>query len=415
MARPTKELHKTTIQNAKPAESDYKLMDGKGLFLLVKKNGSKIWRFRYVRPNTGKQTDLSLGELKNLSLAQARALRDEYRLLISKGIDPQIHRKEQEQAKQLQQENSFFNVCERWFRDIYPLKAHKEETRRKNWERLEKHVFPIIGDLPLEEIKPRLLVSLYSQIGASNTLDKLHRLIKATMDHGIKLGIIESHNCNIAKDDFVAPLAKNHPAIMPDELPELLTAMNNAYLSKKIKPNTLLAFNLTMLTGLRQTELTRLEWRFIDESEQYLIIPAERMKQSRKMKEQPIDHIIPISSQMARLLATIRQRYGYSRYLFPSTESNSGTIGKDTIAKALRENGYEDKQDAHGIRSIFRTYLTSIGVPVVVAELALAHHSIGKEKTQAVYDRWQFMEERKQALQAVGDYCEQCGMMFEIE
>lgn len=64
MARPAKELHKTTIQNAKPAETDYKMMDGKGLFLLVKKNGSKIWRFRYVRPNTGKQTDLSLGELK---------------------------------------------------------------------------------------------------------------------------------------------------------------------------------------------------------------------------------------------------------------------------------------------------------------------------------------------------------------
>lgn len=61
------------------------------------------------------------------------------------------------------------------------------------------------------------------------------------------------------------------------------------------------------------------------------------------------------------------------------------------------------------------SYQVSIGVPVVVAELALAHHSIGKEKTQAVYDRWQFMEERKQALQAVGDYCEQCGMMFEIE
>lgn len=37
MARPAKELHKTTIQNTKPAETDYKMMDGKGLFLLVKK------------------------------------------------------------------------------------------------------------------------------------------------------------------------------------------------------------------------------------------------------------------------------------------------------------------------------------------------------------------------------------------
>ena len=167
MARTTKPLTNTEAINVKPIGKDYTLSDGQGLYLLIKSNGSKLWRFNYYKPETNpkKRVLLGLGNFPDVSLAQARALRDEYRLLISKGIDPQIHRKEQEQAKQLQQENSFLNVCERWFRDIYPLKAHNEETRRKNWERLEKNVFPIIGNLPLEEIKPRLLVGFILKLG----------------------------------------------------------------------------------------------------------------------------------------------------------------------------------------------------------------------------------------------------------
>ncbi len=37
MARVTTELNNTQIKNAKAQTKDYKLMDGKGLFLLVKK------------------------------------------------------------------------------------------------------------------------------------------------------------------------------------------------------------------------------------------------------------------------------------------------------------------------------------------------------------------------------------------
>ncbi|QHB17751.1 integrase arm-type DNA-binding domain-containing protein [Mannheimia pernigra] len=52
MARVTTELNNTQIKNAKAQTKDYKLMDGKGLFLLVKKSGSKLWRFRYKKPIT---------------------------------------------------------------------------------------------------------------------------------------------------------------------------------------------------------------------------------------------------------------------------------------------------------------------------------------------------------------------------
>ncbi|WP_256692910.1 hypothetical protein [Histophilus somni] len=90
------------------------------------------------------------------------------------------------------------------------------------------------------------------------------------------------------------------------------------------------------------------------------------------------------------------------------------TIGLDTVSNALRDNGYRDKQDAHGLRVVFRSYLSQIGFSVVVGELAIAHNSTGKGKIQAIYDRYDYLEERKQAYQAWGDYCEKCGILLTL-
>ena len=54
MARITKILLDTEIRQSKPKEKDYKLMDGKSLFLLVRSSGAKIWRFTYTKPLTDK-------------------------------------------------------------------------------------------------------------------------------------------------------------------------------------------------------------------------------------------------------------------------------------------------------------------------------------------------------------------------
>ncbi|WP_235820752.1 tyrosine-type recombinase/integrase [Canicola haemoglobinophilus] len=413
MARLIKPLSNTEIEKAKIKKTAYPLRDGSGLFLSVEPSGSKIWRFNYYKPYTKKRTEVSIGKYPEISLLQARRTREDHLALLAQNIDPKTHR-EQEQGAQALGQNTFKHVCAKWYAEIYPTKAHNEETRARNWKRLEKHIFPRLAELPLSEITPRLLIEVYRDIGASNTLDKLHRLVKATLDYGIKLGIIEGHNCNLAKDDFIAPLAKNHPAITPEELPELLKAINTAFNEGKLEFNTLFAFNLTLLTGLRQKELTSIEWAFIDDVNKLLIIPSENMKQTRKLKEQPKDHIIPLSSQMIKLIDTIRQFNGTSRYLFPRVRNRNKTIGVDTVSNALRDNGYRDKQDAHGLRVIFRSYLSQIGFSVVVGELAIAHNSTGKGKIQAIYDRYDYLEERKQAYQAWGDYCEKCGILLSI-
>ena len=112
MAKTTKPLTSTEINNAKPKNKAYKLFDGGGLFLLIKPNGVKNWRFRYKRPITGKENEISLGNFRPVELAQARAIRDEYLALLAQGIDPKVHQQQQEQAELQRITNTFQSVAE---------------------------------------------------------------------------------------------------------------------------------------------------------------------------------------------------------------------------------------------------------------------------------------------------------------
>lgn len=76
----------TRSRYATKRAKDYKLADGGGLYLLVRPNGSKLWRFKYRFD--GKERLLSLGRYPDLSLAEARLRRAEAKVALAKGIDP---------------------------------------------------------------------------------------------------------------------------------------------------------------------------------------------------------------------------------------------------------------------------------------------------------------------------------------
>lgn len=63
-------LNDATIRSAKTAEKDRKLSDGGGLYLLVTRSGSRLWRMSYRFG--GKQKTLAFGAYPAISLADAR-------------------------------------------------------------------------------------------------------------------------------------------------------------------------------------------------------------------------------------------------------------------------------------------------------------------------------------------------------
>ena len=81
-------------KTAKPSEKPFKKFDGGGLHLLIKPNGSKLWRLKYRY--LGKEKLLSIGAYPIISLAEARDARDKAKRLLAQDppIDPMANKQE---------------------------------------------------------------------------------------------------------------------------------------------------------------------------------------------------------------------------------------------------------------------------------------------------------------------------------
>lgn len=143
MARTTKPLTNTEVQQAKPREKEYNLNDGDGLALRIKPNGSKIWVFVYYRPYTQKRTSLSFGTYPAITLAEARSKRKSARELLAKDIDPKEHRDKKYRLNQIAHCNTLEHIAAKW------LKVKKttvsEDHATDTWRSLELHIFPHLG------------------------------------------------------------------------------------------------------------------------------------------------------------------------------------------------------------------------------------------------------------------------------
>jgi len=143
-------LNATKISKAKPKIKEYELTDGKGLSLVVKTNGNKIWRFRYISPITKRRRKKSLGNFPDVPLEKARKLRGNNLKLIQEGIDPiEQDKKEKEKEKSLK-DGLFINVMNEWFERQKPNLT--EVTYKKKYQVFINAVVPFFEDKHIKDI-----------------------------------------------------------------------------------------------------------------------------------------------------------------------------------------------------------------------------------------------------------------------
>jgi len=118
-------LTDTAIRTAKAGETDRKLADEKGLYLLVTTTGSKLWRLKYRID--GKEKKLALGAYPEIGLKDARTARDAARKLSQSGGDPAVAKREGRIAKRIASANTFGAIAEEY---IGKLEA---EVVPENW------------------------------------------------------------------------------------------------------------------------------------------------------------------------------------------------------------------------------------------------------------------------------------------
>jgi hypothetical protein len=275
-------LSDAKVRNAKPKKKPYKLSDANGLYLLVVTAGGKYWRFDYRYE--GKRKTLALGTYPAVSLLQARGKTLEARQAIAQDIDPGQQKKAQRTA-QASTKNSFEVVAREWYAKFLPTwtPGHAVTIIK----RLERNVFPWLGQRSISEITAPEVLRVLRRIenrGAIETAHKIKNHVSQVMRYAIATGRADRDPAADLKG-ALAPVQTKHMAAItdPEQFKGLLKAIDAYQGSFIVK----CAIQLQALTFVRPGELRHAEWSEIDLETAQWSIPAERMK----LKE---PHIVPL-------------------------------------------------------------------------------------------------------------------------
>ena len=384
-------LTPSAVANAKGQGSPYKLRDERGMYLLVKPDGARWWRFDYRRPGTSKRNTLSLGTFPDVSLKQARERREEARKLVADGIDPGDKRK----AEQTAGAETFEAVACEWFAKFSGQWV--EDHGNRILRRLERDVFPWIGRKPVASVTAPDILAVLRRIddrGARETAHRARTNIGQVIRYAIATGRAERDPTGDLRGAIPPPTERNHAAIIDtDRVGELLRAID-AYDGHF---PTRCALQLAPLVFVRPGELRQAEWAEIDLDAAQWNLPAHKMK-----TRQP--HIVPLASQAVAILRELYPLTGAGRYVFPGGRSPKRPMSNNATNAALRRMGFDKHtMTTHGFRAMARTILDEqLGFRPDFIEHQLAHAV--KDPNGRAYNRTAHLEARRKMMQAWADY-----------
>ena len=235
------------VRSAKPRPKSYKLVDANRLFLLVTPSGGKLWRWNYYYD--GKQKSMAFGAYPSVSLADARAKRDEAHASLSEGHDPSVAKKLKIEANLEAGRQTFEKIARQWHENAKAqwAKIHAADIIRS----LERDVFPTIGELPIAQLTPPLILAVLREIevrGAVETAKRVRQRISAVFVYGIAQGICQADPAE-KLGKVLKPLRKGRQPAITDLVP--LRRMINAAEEDYARPITRLALRLLALTAVR--------------------------------------------------------------------------------------------------------------------------------------------------------------------
>lgn len=398
-------LTETQAKKAKPRERAYKLADSEGLFLLVQPNGTKLWRMKYRI--AGKEKLLSFGAYPALGIAAARDKRKAAKALLAEGKDPM-------KAKgDVISENgdTFYMVAKRWHENRQSAlnPAHAERV----WSRMERDVFPEIGQKLIHEITAPDVLEMIRKIEGRGALD-ISRRAKQGVGQVFQFAIA----CGLASSDPTAhlrgalkprPRVKHMSRLPLVELPAFLEKLR-AYQEEGDRRSAITrdAVLFALLTWVRTKELrlaVKSEFEDLDGPDPVWRIPAARMKMGR-------EHLVPLSAQAAQIARNMVST-ATGNYLFPGTHPDK-PLSENTMIYALYRLGYHSRQTVHGFRGLASTWaneqLVEFGKPAMWirkyhedwVEMQLAHSE--KNDVRGAYNAAEYLAPRRRMMQDWADF-----------
>lgn len=386
-------LSDTVLASLEAELKEYRELDGNGLYFRIKPDGNKSWQLRYKKP-CGKWSWLGLGGYPEIGGQLARKKAQELLLDISKGENP-IITKQERKSKELEENNATFeSLAKEWL----TTKQGKwvDATMSRNRGALEKHIFPIFAKRLFASIRPiewlEHLKSIQQQQQIFEQVNRMRSMCRDIYDYAKVTGRINYNPLEGLHKYLEQGKKENMAHVSEQELPILLRAINNYP-----TPDIQIGLKLLAMLFCRPSELRQSQWSEFDLAQGVWTIPQERMKKRR-------EHIIPLPKQAIKLLEELKPLSGHSDYLFPSRSNNHKPKSDTVFIMALRRLGYEGRQTPHGFRHIASTLLNNKGFDERHVESALAHV---KDGVAGVYNKAQYLDDRKMLMQWYADYLEE--------
>lgn len=365
------------VRKLKPLDKKARYSDEKGMYLEITPSGGMYWRLKF-RLN-GKENIFSMGTYPEVSLAQARRYRDEVRLKIKDGINPNELKKE----KRLQiNEGTFFKaLAMEWMEDRRDI--IKEGSYLRDLSVFEKDLFPYIGNLPIDQIKGKDIYTCAKRIEERGAYEMARRsipLVGRIFRFAIRKGILENDPTPHLQEALKPRKVKHMARLDISEFPAFLARMDRYHGNILVKT----ALQLMTITFVRTSELINMEWNEIDFDNKLWRIPAHKMKMA-------LPHIVPLSRQALELLKILEPLTAHKQFVFYN-HSTAKPLSNNALLSAIRTMGYTGKMTGHGFRGLASTTLHEQGYMHDAIEIQLAHQ-VGNSVSQA-YNHAQHMDYR---------------------
>ena len=389
---PSDRLTELGIRKSTCGPKQKKMTDGKGLFLLLHPNGSKYWRMKYQF--SGKEKTLAFGVWPEVSLTEAREMRNEAKLLLKDGKDPSGVKKSQKLNQKIQNSNTFGSITQEW--QLMKKKEWKEAHSHDVQRALEIHVLPDLANRPIAEIDSTELLAVLKKIEDQGKFEAAHRArqkVDAIFRYANLSKRCDHNPASNLKGTLVTPKRNKQKALEESDLPEFFKKIDKydgAIITK-------LGLRMVLLTLARTTEIRYATWgEFeLDSDSAVWRIPGERMKMER-------DHMVPLSRQAVSVMAEVRKFTQGEHYVFHQLINPKKPMSENTMLYSMYRMGYHRRATVHGFRATASTILNEKGFREDVIEKLLSHQE--GNKVRAAYNRAEYLNERREVLQWWADY-----------
>ncbi len=383
------------LRNIKTTGKAQKHPDGGGLYLYVSPPGGKLWRMDYRFE--GKRKTLSMGDYPTVSLADARARRQEAKTRLSQGVDPCAQKKAVKAAVRAESMNSYEVIAREWFAKYSA--GWSESNKVKVLARQVKYIFPFIGGKSIPEITAPELLEALRHIENRGSLDTAHRALQdcgRIFRYAVATGRGERDTAADLRGALPPAKGSNFATITePKAVGALLRAVDGYDGSIVVA----FALRLAPLVFVRPGELRQAEWAEFDFDDAEWRIPPHRMKMRQL-------HIVPLARQSLAILQELHKFTGHGRFLFPSPRTDDRPISDMALLAALRRMGYtKEEMTVHGFRAMASTLLNEQGYNRDWIERQLAHGE--RNSIRAAYNYAEYLPERRRMMLEWADYLDE--------